>query len=129
MFETYDDIDRFYELKYEDGTVVNLTAMELYEYYLLHEHGILDSYERLKLRLDGGEEITASHYVYDFSIGANIYKGKVKFKNFNATKKSTTVSKQSIPDVICKHENKYINQAGGIKFWICPKCKKDLGDA
>ena len=129
MFETYDDIDRFYELKYEDGTAVNLTAIELYEYYLLHEHGILDSFERLKLRLDGGEEITASHYVYDFSIAANIYKGKVKFRNFNATKKSTTASKQSIPNVICRHENKYINQAGGTKFWVCPQCKKDLGNA
>jgi restriction endonuclease S subunit len=129
MFETYDDIDRFYELRYEDGTVVNLTAMELYEYYLLHEHGILDSFERLKLRLDGGEEINASHYVYDFSIGGNVYRGKVKFKNFNAIKKNTTTIKQDIPNVICRHENKYVNQAGGIKFWVCPTCKKDLGNA
>jgi hypothetical protein len=29
----------------------------------------------------------------------------------------------------CDHKGKYINQAGGIRFWVCPKCKKDLGDA
>ncbi len=29
----------------------------------------------------------------------------------------------------CHHQNKYINEAGGIKFWVCPQCKMDLGDA
>ena len=29
----------------------------------------------------------------------------------------------------CYHEKKYINEAGGIKFWVCPVCKTDLGDA
>lgn len=130
MFETYDDIDRFYELRYDDGTTANLTAMELYEYYLLHEHGILDSFERLKLRLDSGEEISASHYNYDFTIGANIYKGKVRFKNNRAIDKSKLNNFAPVPSVIsCKHDKKYINEAGGVKFWVCPSCKKDLGNA
>jgi hypothetical protein len=29
----------------------------------------------------------------------------------------------------CTHPNKYINSAGGVAFWVCPSCGKDLGNA
>ncbi len=31
----------------------------------------------------------------------------------------------------CPHANKYVsfNFQGGKKFWVCPDCKEDLGDA
>jgi len=32
----------------------------------------------------------------------------------------------SIPE--CNHEDKYINSAGGTRFWYCRKCGSDLGD-
>lgn len=28
----------------------------------------------------------------------------------------------------CKHENTFVNHAGGIKFKMCSDCKKDLGN-
>lgn len=32
--------------------------------------------------------------------------------------------------VECRHPKKYINRAIPNKpFWVCPECKKDLGDA
>lgn len=31
--------------------------------------------------------------------------------------------------ISCKHSNKYINVVSAtLKFWVCPDCKKDLGD-
>ena len=44
-------------------------------------------------------------------------------------------STQSVPKwneqkSICSHKNKYINiLSNTLKFWYCPDCKKDLGDA
>lgn len=30
----------------------------------------------------------------------------------------------------CRHDKKYINKVSNtLKFWYCPDCKKDLGDA
>lgn len=29
----------------------------------------------------------------------------------------------------CSHNRKYVNGAGDAKFWVCPDCKADLGDA
>lgn len=29
---------------------------------------------------------------------------------------------------LCQHKNKYINDIGKLRFWVCPDCKKDLGD-
>lgn len=38
--------------------------------------------------------------------------------------------KKKIPNKICWHENKYKNRISArIVFWVCPDCKKDLGDA
>lgn len=28
----------------------------------------------------------------------------------------------------CQHKRKYVNMAGGTKFYVCPDCKSDLGD-
>lgn len=32
-------------------------------------------------------------------------------------------------EVKCDHKDRYINEAGGKKFYVCPDCKADLGDA
>jgi hypothetical protein len=33
------------------------------------------------------------------------------------------------PPPTCNHNRKYVNGAGHAKFWVCPDCKADLGDA
>jgi hypothetical protein len=48
--------------------------------------------------------------------------------------KSLTESKKEpelpgLDDLKCQHKRKYINGAGQVRFWVCPDCKADLGDA
>ena len=34
-----------------------------------------------------------------------------------------------VENQICFHPNKYMNEvSANLKFWVCPDCKKDLGD-
>jgi hypothetical protein len=38
-------------------------------------------------------------------------------------------SYQAPPTPSCWHPNKYINKVFTTAFWVCPDCKKDLGNA
>lgn len=77
-------------------------------------------------RLDSGFDITDNYYEFDFNLGANVYKGRFTLTSIK--------QKPSTPPPIpksakCDHKGAYVNEAGGVRFIVCPKCKQDLGDA
>ena len=127
MFNYYDDSKKEYEIIHHDGTTESLTAQELYEFYILNEHGLNDAFDYTKRRLDSGETVVADDNVYDWNLSSSIYKGRLLFKKANFTQK--VPPKINTTSSGCSHSNKYINEAGGIKFCFCKSCKSDLGDA
>ena len=45
----------------------------------------------------------------------------------SAIKKNSVVTNHEA-STGCQHLRKYVNKAGFKNFWVCPDCKKDLGD-
>lgn len=132
MFTDFDDSFEDYEIIFSDGTRHKCTAQELFEFYVMYEHGLKDSFEYFKDKLDKVKEVEASDYGYDWNLGTHVYRGKLIFKRIATdtwNKEWLAPVPPKINDANCKHKNKYINQAGGIKFWYCKDCKSDLGDA
>ena len=125
MFSTWDDQTKAYNILFADGTLQSFTTQELYEYYIFNDVGIKDEFVDIKFRLDNGESITADETKWDWINATNVYKGKLVITKINSSKVKP-IHKEING---CKHENKYINEAGGIKFWVCPRCKSDLGNA
>jgi hypothetical protein len=126
MFDFYDNEEKDYELTRWDGTTEVLTEQELHDFILFCLNPSAQSFEKILSDLNKGMTVTESYYDFDWNMGTSVYKGNVKFKKISLS--------QSIPPKIpstgkCKHEGKYVNSAGGFKFWVCPTCKKDLGDA
>lgn len=137
MFDTYDNIDKIYEVRYADGTVDNFTTQELYEMYVFRDIGVTDFYS-LKNRVDSGEAVEAYDQDFDWGLGRVVSKGKMIIKKtekieywhtYNHNVTSGNDSRVSIAHLGCDHKDKYVNFAGGKKFYVCPKCKADLGDA
>lgn len=128
MFNTYDDNEKHYEVTYSDYTTVKFTTQELYEFFIFTETNISGDFEDLKLKLDKGIIVTGDHNEWDWSLGCTNYKGRLSITKITPPKIPTNNKFESKTSG-CSHEGKYINQAGGFKFWVCPKCKKDLGDA
>jgi hypothetical protein len=125
MFDFYDNEDKDYELTRWDGTTELLTEQELHDFILfcLTPHSRIQ-FDQALVDLKKGFTLTEAYYDFDWSMGTSVYKGNVYIKKVNP----------SFPPKIpstggCKHEGKYVNSAGGFKFWVCPTCKKDLGDA
>jgi hypothetical protein len=130
MFDEYDDIEKAYEITYPDKTETQFTAQELYEFFLLSGTGIVGDFSDLKKRLDSGYAVTGDHMEWDWNLGTSIYKGKLIITRITPPKVPVKLSNdKKSNESKCKHEGKYVNQAGGIRFWVCPSCKKDLGDA
>ena len=127
MFDEYDDSKKVYEIYFSDNRKEELTTQDLWEFFILLEHGIQGSFESFLDRLEKGEEIVAKDSYYDWALGTSIYKGQSVVKKIKTTPKVTP--KVQTTSTSCAHSNKYINQAGGVKFWVCPLCKKDLGNA
>lgn len=125
MFSTWDDEIKIYNMEFSDGTNKQVTTQELYEYFIFHDVGIVGEFVDFKQRLDKGELVVGEDMQWDWSIGSNIYKGFLVFSKIGELK-SKPIHKEING---CKHENKYINEAGGTKFWVCPRCKSDLGNA
>lgn len=126
-FDLYDTVNKDYKIIFSNGKEDTFTKQDLWEWFLLSEHGILIDFDTMLNRLDKELEFTASHYEYDWSLSTNIYKGKLIIKKINQEVKVSTPTKSETFNT-CKHNNKYINEAGGIKFWFCKDCKEDLGD-
>jgi len=125
MFSTWDDETKAYNILFSDGSLKSFTTQELYEYYIFNDVGIKDEFVDLKFRLDNGESITANETKWDWNTATNVYKGRLVITKINKAK-----VKPFHPEANgCRHENKYVNEAGGIKFWFCKDCRSDLGNA
>jgi hypothetical protein len=128
MFDSYDNTEKTYEIIYSDKTTVELTTQELYEFFIFTDTNIGGDFSDLKKRLDSGYAVMGDHMEWDWGLGCNNYKGRITITRITPPKipKATL---QPFQSGACDHKGKYINQAGGVRFWVCPKCKKDLGDA
>lgn len=127
MFDSYDNNEKAYEVIYSDKTVVQLTTQELYEFFIFTDTNIAGDFSDLKKKLDSGFAVMGDHQEWDWNMGANVYKGRLTITRYIPPKIPSYAKKEKSSG--CDHQGKYINQAGGVRFWVCPKCKKDLGDA
>ena len=127
MFSHYDDSKKEYEIVRDNGVTETLTAQEFYEFYIIQNHGLHAPFDHTKRRVDSGETVVAEDNQFDWGMGSVVYKGRLFFKKIASSPKVT--AKPNTTGSNCLHRNKYINEAGGIKFWYCKDCKSDLGDA
>ena len=83
-------------------------------------HNDIDYADALE-KLQKGETIK----LYTHSLGKVVVAKKWFEKDNNL------VSHKSSIEEVCDHSNKYISQnfSGGVRYWVCPTCKSDLGDA
>lgn len=128
MFDSYENTIPEYQFSNPTtGDEFTWTAQELFEFYTFNEHSLAGDFDEVKRKLDIGLHLETDHYYYDWGLGVNVYKGRVTLKKIA---KNTPVVKELIKSPVagCRHDKKYINEAGGTKFWVCPSCKKDLGD-
>lgn len=126
-YSSLDNIDIRYELSFPDGKIQKMTERDLFDYYVLYDHKLKLEFADLILKLET-ETITAEDNTYDWSLQVMVYNGLISIKRIREDFRKNSI----IPPVIgdkCIHISKYINRAGGIKFWVCPDCKADLGDA
>lgn len=128
MFDSYDDTEKAYEVIFSDKTVVHYTAQQLYEFFIFNDLNIDEDFSDIKKRLDSGFAVIGDHQEYDWQMAVNVYKGKLSITRYIPPKIPNSWTKQE-KSTDCAHDGKYINQAGGVRFWVCPKCKKDLGNA
>ena len=127
MFDMHDDEDKVYKLKYsESGDIDTITAQSLYEFFMLEEHKITGTFNELKNRLDNGETVYAQQWAWDWNSSTHAYKGAIVLSKIGV---NPLLKKPGIKTTGCRHTNKYVNSAGGTRFWFCRDCKKDLGNA
>lgn len=125
MFDLYDTVDKVYELTRPDGSVDMLTEQDVHDFVLFCLDSATSwSFEKIMSELKRGNVVTESYYEFDWTLGTNIFKGVVKFKKIK-----NDIPPKITTDNSCRHNGKYVNSAGGARFWVCPTCKKDLGDA
>lgn len=127
MFDTFDDTHKKYIIIESNDDEVLVTKQQLYEFYIFNTHGITQPFEDMVRMLDQGQVVTGEDTEFDWDMGCTVYKGVLKIKATSGLPKGAILA----PPVIktgCSHPNKYINTAGFSKFWVCPDCKKDLGD-
>lgn len=133
MFSDYDDIDKCYRITYSDGRTRDVTEQGLYEFYVFTRNGINKTFTEVLNDLRNGYMIHGEDYDFDWNMGVDVYKGKLFIEPIGRVQRSVP-QQQSFKGFdpasgYCSHPNKYINSAGGTKFWVCPSCKRDLGDA
>ena len=128
MFDTYDTYEKKYRISYTStGNTNELTTQELYEFYIFNTHNIYDSFEDVLKRLDAGDTVLGDDNEFDFTMGCEVYNGQVKITK--AVPKGLKINELPPPvPKCCDHRDKYINSAGGTRFWFCRSCLKDLGD-
>jgi hypothetical protein len=127
MFSTWDDEVKSYSILNPTGEIKHLTTQELYEYIIFNDIGISEDFSDLKVKLDRGESVIGDYCEWDWNLGSTIYRGRITITKSNKDSAPKHVSKAD--NLKCGHSNKYINEAGGIKFYVCPQCKADLGNA
>lgn len=122
----YDSKIKVYKFTNASGESEEFTKQDLFEFYIMSGHDYQGSFEDLVYHLDTHEEITLKDMEYDWGIGTYIFKGMSSLRKLKTTPKTPKNL-----DNGCSHENKYVVQHfnGGVRYWVCPKCKADLGDA
>lgn len=118
MYINYDDEEKVYQFTDQNGKTGFKTKQELYEFHLFNEHE-LPQFDTVVADLDSGKTVSTDVFTYGFSFHRKTL-GRVTIRK---------VPKSNILSQSCKHEDKYINQVFTTKFWYCPKCKSDLGNA
>jgi hypothetical protein len=129
MFDDYDNTDKRYRITNSDGMTRDVTEQGLYEFYIFTRNGINKSFSDVLHDLRNGHLVQGEDYDFDWNVGGDIYKGKLFIEPIGRVQKSASSGGASSSDNQCRHPNKYINSAGGVKFWVCPCCKKDMGNA
>lgn len=130
MFDNYDDTDKSYRITYSDGKTRDVTEQGLYEFYIFSTTGITKSFSELLNDLRNGHLIVAEDNDFDWNMGSNVYKGKLYIEPIGGIKPQLTQSVDMFKrEYGCSHPRKYVNSAGGVKFYVCPDCLADLGNA
>jgi hypothetical protein len=130
MFDTFamhDDYVKKYKVKFSEGNTEEFTKQGLYEFFILTEHDINMSFEELVRNLET-DNIYGKDMEYDWNSSCHIYKGAIVISKIDRLPSGTQFVPPPIPTT-CQHKDKYVNQAGGVKFYVCRTCKADLGDA
>lgn len=128
MFDDYDDIDKCYRITCSDGRTRDVTEQGLYEFYVFTRTGINKSFSDMLHDLRNGYLIHGEDYDFDWDMGVDVYKGKLFIEPIGRVLKGGHLPTPNTTTP-CAHKDKYINVAGGVKFWFCRLCKRDLGDA
>lgn len=128
MFNSYDSSTKKYIIIDSSGSKAELTTQELYEYYIFNDHGIRDSFEDVIKRLDTGLPVTGDDCEWDWSLGTSIRRGTLTIRAKMETLKSSTSSSKKETKK-CNHSKKYVAVFTTFRYWYCPDCKEDLGDA
>jgi hypothetical protein len=128
MFNSYENNTDKYIITDSSGSEADVTTQELYEFYIFNQHDITDSFEDIIRRLNSGLNVTGNDYEFDWDLGTTVWKGKLTIKAKNLLPSGMTPAPKT-SSTKCRHLKKYINSAGASKFWVCPDCKEDLGDA
>lgn len=130
MFDDYDNTDKCYRITHSDGMTRDVTEQGLYEFYIFTRNGITKPFSDVLHDLRNGQLVQGEDYDFDWNLGGDIYKGKLFIEPIGRVQKSASSQPSSnSSDNQCRHPNKYVNSAGGVKFWVCPSCKKDMGNA
>jgi hypothetical protein len=127
MFNNYDTSTKKYIITDSSGWTTEVTTQELYEFYIFSDHNIRDSFEDTIKILDAGLSVTGDDCEFDWTLGTSIRKGnltiKAKLENLKPSLSSTK------KDTKCRHTKKYVAIFTTFRYWYCPDCKEDLGDA
>jgi hypothetical protein len=133
MFDDYDNTDKCYRITHADGRTRDVTEQKLYEFYLFSHNGITRPFSDILHDLRNGKLIQGEDYDFDWKLGIEVHKGKLFIEPIGRVQKSAPSQSSSkgsnSSDSQCRHPNKYVNSAGGVRFWVCPSCKKDMGNA
>lgn len=71
-------------------------------------------------------EVIAVFYAYEYCIEYFDSQEKVNYVFESELSKWTAGENKN---TTCSHSNKYFNVlSASLKFWVCPDCKRDLGD-
>lgn len=127
MFDTYNNSEYKYEIIFADKSKKQYTTQELFEFMLFNETNISEDFDSILSKLDSGFAILGEDTEYDFGFGGRLVKGPLCIMRITPPHLFPPPLPKNSGE--CQHQNKYINQAGGIRFWVCPACKKDLGNA
>ena len=102
--------DPTYTLDVDGKESMSLTFTELKAWYLVEfPQASIDDFDELVFKLEQARSVQLGN-------------------GFSVQKVGMKLPPIPTDDNVCKHENTFINHAGGIKFKQCSKCKKDLGD-